>query len=154
MAQSGSYKDDHNVKTFQQAILSTRQHPKTITQYDTLLAQSIVDHNDVWTRQVTNPLTQVRIQQPLQTDITIMQIYHVQHYTKLLTDNDKYYHYDGLGIAVPNKASQLHDHLRLWYGDSIKPPVLRQTAPTVHTPYTPQQTTGWSCALHMLLTSL
>jgi len=112
MAQWGSYKDDHNVLTFQQAILSTRHHPQTVTQYDTLLAQSIVDHNDIWTKQVTNSLTGGRLQHPLQNDITIIQIYHAQRYTTLLTDNDKYYYYDGLGIAVPNTVSYLHDHMR------------------------------------------
>ncbi len=47
MAQWEAYKDDHNVLTFQQTIMLTRQFPTTVTQYDTLLAQSIVDHNDV-----------------------------------------------------------------------------------------------------------
>jgi hypothetical protein len=112
MAQWGFYKDDHIVLTFQQAILSTRQHPQTVTQYDTLLAQYILDHNDVWNGQVTNPLTEERLQDPLQNDITIMQIYHAQHYTTLLTNNDRYYYYDGLGIAVPNTVSHLHDHMR------------------------------------------
>jgi hypothetical protein len=96
MTQWGSYKDDHIVLTFQQAIMSTKHHPQTVTQYDTLLAQSVVDHNDVWTRQVTNPLTEEPLQHPLQNDIIIMQIYHAQHYTTLLTDNDRYYCYDGL----------------------------------------------------------
>jgi len=50
MAQWGAYKDDHNVLTFQQIIMSTRQHANTVTQYDTLVAQSIVDQNEVWTR--------------------------------------------------------------------------------------------------------
>ena len=43
----GEYKDDHNALQFQQAIRSTREHPQTVTQYDTLLAQSIATHNDV-----------------------------------------------------------------------------------------------------------
>jgi len=48
MAQWGAYKDDHNALLFQQTILSTRQqHTHTVTQYDTLLAQSIVDQNDI-----------------------------------------------------------------------------------------------------------
>jgi hypothetical protein len=57
MAQWKAYKDDHIVLTFQQTIMLTRQFPTTVTQYDTLLARSIFDQNDVWTRQVTNPLT-------------------------------------------------------------------------------------------------
>ena len=61
MARWGAYKDDHNVLTFQQTIMLTRQYPNTVTQYDTLLAQSIVEQNDVWTRQVTNPLTGERL---------------------------------------------------------------------------------------------
>jgi len=83
-----------------------------------------------------------------------MQIYHAQHYTTLFTNNDRYYRCDGLGIAVPNNVSHLHDRLRQWYGDSIQPPVLRLAAPTVHTPYTPQQTNDWNFSMHMLLTSL
>ncbi len=67
------------------------------TQYDTLLAQTIVDQNDVWLRQVTNPLTGERLQHPLQNNITIMQIYNAQHYSTLITDNNTYYYYDGLG---------------------------------------------------------
>ena len=99
-------------------------------------------------------LTEERLQHPLQTDINIMQIYNAQHYTTLITDNDRYYSYDGLGFAVPNTVSHLHEHMRQWYGDSTKPPVLRVESPTVHNPYTPPQTDGWSYAMHMLLTSL
>ena len=112
MAQWGSYKDDHNVLTFQQAIISTRPFPQNVTQYDTLLAQSIVDQNDVWIKQVTNPLTRERLQHPLQNDITILQIYHAQHYTTLIIDKDKCYYYDGLGLTVPNTISHMHEHLR------------------------------------------
>jgi hypothetical protein len=43
----GEYKDNHNALQFQRVILSTRDHPRTITQYDTLLAQSTAAHNDV-----------------------------------------------------------------------------------------------------------
>ena len=74
MALWGECKDDHNAFQFQQAILSNREHPQTITQYDTLLAQSIVAHNDAWTRSITNPLTNERLRHPLQTHITMMQI--------------------------------------------------------------------------------
>jgi hypothetical protein len=90
MAHWGAYKDDHSVFTFQQTILQTRHHPNTVTQYDTLLAQSIVEQNDVWTRQVTNPLTGEHLQHPLQNSITIMEIYNSQHYTTLITDNNYY----------------------------------------------------------------
>jgi hypothetical protein len=83
-----------------------------------------------------------------------MQIFHSQHYTTLITYQHRYYHYDGLGLTVPNTISQLHAHLRQWYNTVIKPPVLEQQVPTVCTPSTPQQTNGWSCATHMLLTSL
>ncbi len=38
MALWEAYKDDHNALQFQQAILSTRQHPQTVAQYDALLA--------------------------------------------------------------------------------------------------------------------
>jgi len=65
MAQWGAYKDDHSVLTFQLTILSTRQHANTVTQFDTLLAQSIVDQNDVWTRHITNPLSKERLRHPL-----------------------------------------------------------------------------------------
>ena len=61
MAHWGAYKDDHIVLTFQQTIMLTRQIPTTVTQCDTLLAQSIVDQNDVWVRQVINPLTGERL---------------------------------------------------------------------------------------------
>ncbi len=57
MAHWGTYNDDHIVLTFQQTIMQTRQYSNTITQFDTLLAQSIVEQNHVWTRQVTNSLT-------------------------------------------------------------------------------------------------
>ena len=85
IAHWGAYKDDHSVLLFQQTIMSTRQHTNTVTQYDTLLAQSIVNQNDVWTRQITNPLTEERLLHPLQNDITILQIYNAQHYTTLIT---------------------------------------------------------------------
>ena len=150
----GSYKDDHILLQFQHTIMSTRQHTSTVTQYDTLLAQSIVDQNDVWTRHITNPLTEERLQHPLQTDITIMQIYKAQHYTTLITHSNGYYYYDGLGLAVPHTVSYLHDHLRQSYGDSSMPPALQDESPTVYTPYTPQRTYDWSCTMHMLLTSL
>jgi hypothetical protein len=39
MAVWGEYKDDHNALQFHEAVLSTRAHPHTVTQYDTLLAQ-------------------------------------------------------------------------------------------------------------------
>ena len=58
MAHWGAYKDDHSVLTFQQTIMHTRQYSNTVTQFDTLLEQSIVEQNDIWTRQVTNPLTE------------------------------------------------------------------------------------------------
>ena len=116
IANWGAYKDGHIVLKFQQTIMSIRQYTHTLTQYDTLLAQSIVDQNNVWTRQVTNPLTEERLQHPLQNDITIMQIYNAQHYTTLIIDNDRYYYYDGLGIAVPNTVSHLHEHMRQRYG--------------------------------------
>ena len=138
MAQWGAYKDDHIVLTFQQTIMNTRQCPNTVTQYDTLLAQSIVDQNDVWTRHVTNPLTEEHLQHPLQNTITIMQIYNSQHYTTLITDNNNYCYYDGLGIPVPNTLTHLHNHLRQWYGSSTLPPALQNNFPTVHTPFTPQ----------------
>jgi hypothetical protein len=154
MAHWGAYKDDHSVLTFQQTILQTRQHPNTVTQYDTLLAQSIVEQNDVWIRQITNPLTGEQLQHPLQNPITIMQIYNSQHYTTLITDNHRYYYYDGLGLPIPRTVTHLHKHIRQWYGNSMLPPALQPMTPTVHTPHTPQQTDGWSCAMHMLLTSL
>ena len=105
-------------------------------------------------KQVTNPPTEERLQHPLHNDVTIIQIYNAQHYTTLITDNDKYYYYDGLGIAVPTTVPHLHDNLRQWCRVSTKPTILRLEAPTVHTTYTPQQIDGWSCAMHMLLTSL
>ncbi len=154
MAQWEAYKDDHGVLTFQQTIMLTRQFPTTVTQYDTLLAQSIVDQNDVWIRQVTNPLTGERLQHPLQNNITIMQTYNSQHYTTLITYNNNYYYYDGLGNPIPNIVTYLHNHMRQWYGSSLKPPAIRNYSPTVHTLYTPRQMDGWSCAMHMLLTSL
>jgi hypothetical protein len=142
MAQWGSYKDDHSVLTFHQTILSTRPFPQNVTQYDTLLAQSIINQNDVWIRQVTNPLTGERLQHPLQNDITILKIFHAQNYTTLITNNNRYYYYECLGLTVPNTISHMYEHLRHWYNTSIKPPVLRQLFPTIHTPYTPQQTDG------------
>ena len=101
MAVSGEYKDDYIALQFQEAVLSTKTHPLTITQYDTLLEQSVVTHNDVWTRRITNPFANERLQHPLQSHITIIQIYDSQHYTTLITDDERYYYYDGLGITVP-----------------------------------------------------
>jgi len=75
MAHWGVYKDDHSVLIFQQTIMITRQYQNTFMQFETLLAQSIVDQNDVWTRHVTNPLTGEHLQHPLQNPITIIQIY-------------------------------------------------------------------------------
>jgi hypothetical protein len=132
----------------------TRQHPNTITQFDTLLAQSIVEQNDVWTIQVTNPLTGEHLQHPLQNPITIMQIYISQHYNTLITYNNNNYYYDGLGLLVPQTMTHMHMHLRQWYGSSPLPSALQPNTPAVQIPYTPQQTNGWSCAMHMLLTSL
>ncbi len=142
MAHWGAYKDDHIVLTFQQPRMHTRQYPNTFTQFDTLLAQSIVEQNDVWTRQVTNPLTEEHPQHPLQNPITIMQIYNSQHYTTLITDNNDYYYYDGLGLPVPHIVTHLHNHMRQWYGSSSMPPALRTYSHKVHIPYTPQQTDG------------
>jgi len=112
MAHWGEYKDDHSVLTFQQIIMHTKQYLIIVTQFDTLLAQSIVDHNDVCTRQITNPLTGEHLQHPLQNPITIMQIYNSQHYTTLITNNNSYYYYDGIGRLVPNPITHLHSHLR------------------------------------------
>ena len=154
IAQWEAYKDDHSVLTFQQTIMLKRQLPTTGTQYDTLLAQSIAGQNDVWLRQVTNQLTGERLQHPLQNKITIMQIYNAQHYTTLITDNNTYYYYDGLGNPVPNTVKHLHNHLRQWHSNYTKPPALQNESPTIYTPYTPRQTDGGSCAMHMLLTSL
>ena len=112
MAQSGAYKEDHIVLTFQQLIMITIQLANMVTQYDTLLAQSIVDQSYVWTKQIINPLTEERLQHPLQNDTTIMQIYNEQHHPTLITYNNRYYHYDGIRIAVPHRASHLHDNLR------------------------------------------
>jgi hypothetical protein len=83
-----------------------------------------------------------------------MQIYDSQHYTTLITYNEKDYYYGGLGIAIPNTVTQLHNHLRQWYGTSPNPLALQNNTPVVHTPYTPRQTGGWSCAKHMTITSL
>jgi hypothetical protein len=134
--------------------MHTRQYPNTVTQFDALLAQSIVEQNDVWTKQVTSPLTGEHLQDALQNPITIMQIYNSQHYTTLITNNNNYYYYDGLGLPVPKTVTHLHRHLRQWYGSSPLPPALQPNSPAVHIPYTPQQTNGWICAMHMLLTSL
>ena len=97
----GEYKDDHSALLFQGAILHTEAHPHTITQYDTMLAQSVFMPNNVWTRRITNQLTNEQLQHPLQNNITILQIYNSQHYATLITDNNKYYHYDGIQNAVP-----------------------------------------------------
>ena len=90
----------------------------------------------------------------MQNNLPIRQIYSSRHYTTLITDNNRYYHYDGLGMPVPHIVTHLHNHLRQWYGSSTKPPLLQNEFLTVLTPYTIQQTDGWSCVMHMLLTSL
>ncbi len=136
----GEYKDDHIALLFQTTILSTRPHPHTVTEYDTLLAQSIVTRNDVWAKRITNPLTNERLQHPLQNNITIMQIYNSSHYTTLITDNINYCYYDGLKMQVPEQATLLYNHLRHWYGASEKPTVLQSQTPAVQLPYTPAQT--------------
>jgi hypothetical protein len=83
-----------------------------------------------------------------------MQIYNSHHYTTLITNDSNYYYYDMHGILVPRTFTHLHNHLRHWYGSSIKPPALQNKSSTVQIPYTPRQMDGWSCAMHMLLTSL
>ena len=142
MAQWGAYTDDHNVLAFKQTIMHTRQHPNTVTQCDTLLAKSIVEHNDVWTRQVTNPLTGEHLQHPLKNPITIMQIYNSQHCITLITDNNNYYYYDGLGLPLPQTVTRLHMDLRQRYGSSPLPSALQPNTHAVHIPYTPQQIDG------------
>jgi len=57
-------------------------------------------------------------------------------------------------MARPKQATHLHNHLRQWYETSEMPPVLQSHTPVVLLPYTLTQTDGWSCAFHMLLTSL
>jgi hypothetical protein len=148
------YKDDHSALRLQQAIISTREHPQTFTQYDTLLTQSIATHNDIWTRRITKPLTNERLRHPLQNYITIMQIYDTQNYATLITDNKKYYYYGGLGMAIPTTVTHLHNYLRQWYGTSPMPPALQKNTPKVLTSYTPRQTDGWSFAMHVIITSL
>jgi len=96
----GAYRDDHNILAFQHAILSTKPHPQTITQYDTQMAQSSVQHNDAWTRRINNPLIDTQLLHPLQNSITMIQVYHAQHYTTLITDNNKYYYYDILSLTT------------------------------------------------------
>jgi hypothetical protein len=83
-----------------------------------------------------------------------VQIYNAQHYTTRITYNEQYYFYDGLGMAIPNIVIHLHKHLRQWYGVSPRPPALQNTTPLIITPYTPRQTDGWSCDMHMIPTSL
>jgi len=82
-----------------------------------------------------------------------MQIYNSHHYTTKITNNNRYFYYDGLRMPVSHTMSHLHNHLRQWYGNSTMPPALQNESPTVHTPYNPQQTDGWSCTMYMLLTS-
>ena len=134
--------------------MNTIAYPHTITQYDTLLAQSVVTHNNAWTRRITNPLTNELLQHPLHNHSTIMQIYDAQHYTTLITDNEQYYYYDGLRMGIPSIVTHLHKHIRQWYGTSAMLPILRINPPKVHTPYMPRQIDGWSCAMHMILTSV
>ena len=154
MSTWGEYKDDRSALLFQKAILSTKARPHTVMQYDTLLAQLVVIQNEAWTRRITNPLTNEQLQHPLQNNLTILQIFSSQHYTTLITDNKKYYHYDGPRMGVPEQVIRLHNHLRQWYGTSEKPLVLRRQTPEVLLPHTPRQTGGWTCAMHMILTSL
>jgi hypothetical protein len=82
----GAYRDDHSILTFQEVIMSTKPHPQTIAKYDTQMALSIIQHNDVWTRRINNPLTNWQLLHPLQNPITIMQVYHAQHYITLITN--------------------------------------------------------------------
>ena len=128
MAQWGAYKDDHIVLKFQQTITSTIQRKK-ITQYDTRLAQPIVYHNDVWTKQVTNPLTKERLQHP-SNDIAIMQIYNAQHYTTLISNNDKYYYYDWNASPRPFApvVQRLHKAADTQVGSSHCPHPIHSTA--------------------------
>ena len=118
------------------------------------MAQSIIQHNDVWTRRINNPLTNMQLLHPLQNPITIMQVYHAQHYTTLIKDTNKLYYYDGLSLEVPPTVQSLHTHLRNWYGTRSLPNSLRTETPTITFPITPSQTDGLTCALHMRMTSL
>ena len=75
----GEYKDDHSALQFHEAVSSTRAHPHTVTQYDTVLAQSFVTHNDVWTRRITHPLTNERLQHPLQNHYANLRLRTLHH---------------------------------------------------------------------------
>jgi hypothetical protein len=130
----GAYRDEHNILSFQQAIMSTNAHPQTSTQYDTQMAQLIIHHNDVWNRHVNNLLTNTPVVNPLQNSIIIMHIYII-----LITDNIKYYYYDGLSLVIPPKVHGLHDHLRHWYGGRGLPNSVQRETPTIiRTPTNPE----------------
>jgi hypothetical protein len=75
---------------------------------------------------------------PLQDSITIMQVYHAQHYTTLITDNNKYYYYDGISLAVPPTVQSLHTHLRTWYGTGRIPNSFRTETPNYNVPKSPE----------------
>jgi len=80
-----------------------------------------------------------------------MQIYDSQHNTTLITDQERYYHCDGLNMAVLEHVTHLHHHLRQWYGTSSEmPPVLQTHTLEVLLLYTLRQTHGWTCAMHMV----
>ena len=80
-----------------------------------------------------------------------MQVYYAQHYTTLITYNNKDYNYDGLSLAVPPTIQSLHTHFRTWYGTRSPPNFLRTETPTITFPIIPSQTDGKTFALHMLI---
>ena len=112
----------------------------------------------MWTRRISNDITSTFLYHPLQNPVTNFQTYYPSHYTVLITNNIKYYNYDGLGIPVPSPTLRIHEKLRDLY--MARPKHTLQTyslfpePSEIIMPHTPTHTDDRSYAMHMLLTSL
>jgi len=138
MSQWGSYRDDQSISDFHPAIMLSKPPPNLVTRYDTQLANAVVANNDVWTKNIHYAVHNTSLQHPLQNPITIMQIFHEAHYTTMITDNNKYYHYVSLRLPIPYPVNKLHTRLMTWYAQTPLPDSLAPEIPYITTSYTPQ----------------
>ena len=150
----GALKDNLCIRQFQRAIILAHPPHAPVAQFDTLLTTSIHQGSDVWERRVVNTLDDNILPHPLCNQITIFQIFHNHHFTTLVTDNHTYYYIDSLHLPPPPSVYALHQRLRRWYAHQEHiPEVLTHDTPHIQILETPTQTDGWTCSMHMLLSS-
>ena len=138
------YRDDESIHNFQLAIMQTRPPPHPVTQYDTELTNAVSVDANVWSRNIHNIVQNTNLEHTLQNPITILQIFHVAHYTTLIKDKDKYFYYDCLEIQIPTPVNKMHARLTNWYSHTLLLPYLTPKFPNITTPHTLQLQDGWS----------